>query len=208
MGRLPLVTSARPIVYSDLNCPFCFTLNEWLEQGGWGAEVRWVGVEHEPAITLPPGRGAEAQALLDSEVAAVRGRAPEVGVVRPPMRPNTRLALSALELLTARNREHARKLRGLLFRALWREGIDISDRSALAVLLSGFDVGLAELDQAAGAVAEHTATWRARGWNRIPVIEAATGTTYMGLGERRLLEVFMGSALFDVDRGGSCEVSS
>jgi len=47
--------SARVVVISDFNCPYCFTLNEWLAALGLADQVRWVGVEHKPH--LPSGFG-------------------------------------------------------------------------------------------------------------------------------------------------------
>ena len=51
--RGTVLKSSRVLVFSDFNCPFCFTLNEWLEAEGLGSMVRWVGIEHRP--DLPAG---------------------------------------------------------------------------------------------------------------------------------------------------------
>ena len=42
----PELQSSRILVISDFNCPYCFTLNEWLNQLGVAERVYWVGVEH------------------------------------------------------------------------------------------------------------------------------------------------------------------
>lgn len=49
--RLPFPTS-RILVVSDFNCPYCYTLNEWVHLLGAGARVRWVGIEHRPDLPI------------------------------------------------------------------------------------------------------------------------------------------------------------
>ena len=89
---LPFPTT-RVLVVSDFNCPYCFTLNEWLEDIGAGARVRWVGIEHRPDL---PHQGPNKEPDVDTlarEVADVQDRAPEVQVVRPDSWQNSRSAL-------------------------------------------------------------------------------------------------------------------
>lgn len=30
----------------DLNCPFCYALNEWIDEQGYGSTVSYFGIEH------------------------------------------------------------------------------------------------------------------------------------------------------------------
>ncbi|MCP4808526.1 MAG: DsbA family protein [Proteobacteria bacterium] len=195
--------TARPIVYSELNCPFCHALNEWFEARGWGEDVLWMGVEHEPHLPTPPRLTVVEARLLEDEVAQVWSRAPGVRRDEPPTRPNSRRALAALVLLGLQGGD-VRAARTRLFRALWWDGRDISDGAVIADCAGDLDA--ASLDAAEDEVAARTRAWRERQWNRIPVFEAGTGVLYLGLGDERLLEVFMGSALFDIEQPGSCEV--
>ena len=194
-----------PVVYSDLNCPFCFALSEWLEAWGASRDVLWRGVEHEPHLRIPAAPTHAEQEALRREVEDVQRRAPGVGVVLPSSRPSSGPALAALAQLAEGSAEAA-TARTRVFRALWRDGRDISQRVVLSELLGDLGVDVDALDPE--PVRQATAAWRHRGWDRIPVIESGTGALYLGLGEPRLLDIFLGSALFDIERGGVCRVES
>jgi predicted DsbA family dithiol-disulfide isomerase len=91
----PELQSSRIVVVSDFNCPYCFTLNEWLNQLGVAARVYWVGVEHKPHLPHDFAQANRADDLetLQREVSDVRRRAPEVGVQLPPVWVNSQQAL-------------------------------------------------------------------------------------------------------------------
>ena len=65
----PPFASARVLVISDFNCPYCFALNEWIHELGASNRVRWVGIEHLPSLTVESTPDPDAQALLRTEVA-------------------------------------------------------------------------------------------------------------------------------------------
>ena len=90
--QLPFMTT-RVIVISDFNCPYCFTLNEWVESFGAGGRIRWVGIEHRPDLPTHGDNRPEDQVQLQKEVDDVQKRAPEVGLVRPAVWSNSRSAL-------------------------------------------------------------------------------------------------------------------
>ena len=47
----------RVTLFTDLNCPFCYSTEQRLERLGVGDQVAWRGVEHEPELTVPMARG-------------------------------------------------------------------------------------------------------------------------------------------------------
>ena len=92
MADLP-VLSGRILVFSDFNCPYCFTLAEWINGANAAGAVRWIGIEHRPDLPNSGVNAPDDAALLDREVEDIHRRAPEVGVQRPPAWWNSRHAL-------------------------------------------------------------------------------------------------------------------
>ncbi|MFZ9888564.1 MAG: hypothetical protein ACO3JL_13785, partial [Myxococcota bacterium] len=90
--ELPLLTG-RILVFSDFNCPYCFTLNEWLMELGLQDRFRWVGIEHRPDLPAAGQNLASDRLQLLREVEDVQRRAPEVGVRVPPVWCNSKDAL-------------------------------------------------------------------------------------------------------------------
>ncbi len=85
MPRKPIIT-----VYGDFNCPFCYALSERLQVYARDFEIRWMAVQHLPFIDSSSPSFQE-QTQVTAEVASVRKRAPEVQIITPPARPNTKL---------------------------------------------------------------------------------------------------------------------
>jgi len=195
-----------PIVYSDLNCPFSFALNEWLDQRGWSTDVHWRGVEHEPSLPLRAAPTAGEQGELTEEVVRVQERDPSLALARPGHRPASGPALALVAAIADDRPDDGAALRTELFRALWQRGEDIASAAVLDRLASQFGIDADARSRGGDVVAGWTAEWRAAAYDRIPVIAAPTGTTYLGLGEPRLLEAFLGSALFDIRRTGTSKV--
>ncbi len=197
--------TSRIIVYSDLNCPFCFVLNEWLETNEQAMRIRWQGVEHMPELAAGRPLSSSQSELLTSEVTQVRERAPDVSIERPPTRPNTLLAISILLAIEENDPETSAKLRTCFFRALWQRGLDLSDPAILNSLIRSCGVDPKRLPapdfKAASAAFSE---WNTANYRRIPVLSAPTGAVYLGLGDSHKLDVFMGSALFDSQGSGSC----
>ncbi len=205
---MPVTT--RTIVYSDLNCPFCFALNEWLEELGVDNQFLWMGVEHDPSLDLPTiASDDHEQSLLDEEVSVVRQRTQLGALRRPDIRPNSRLAIAAVA--AARNIDWIKssRLRTRLFRALWSENENISERKVIDSIAS--DVGLPGLDIDEDAIEQTdawTRRWRATNINRIPVMVSPTGSQLLGLTSKAEVDVFMGSGLHDAVSPDGCRLSN
>ena len=143
------------VVYGDFNCPFCYVLNEQLSELGIEKQVEWRSFEHEPEASFFQVDGRIIHDLED-EVLRVRQRAPSLLISLPPGRVNTRLATY---LIIAANRQDASRavlLRGLIYRAYWIEGRDISSADVLheLALLCGFTSLADNLDSQIEATAK------------------------------------------------------
>lgn len=142
---------------------------------------------------------------LSTEVACVRERAPTISICRPPLRPNTRLAIATLLSVEDVFPDKASELRTAVFRALWQEGLDISNSDVLRGLLDKGNIDMDELPAPYYSKAKECFDeWDQANYRRIPALRAPTGTTYLGLGDAEALKLFMGSALFDMTRPGNC----
>src|SRR5688500_19409468 len=106
------------VYYADLNCPFCYALDERIQQLGLTGLATWRGVQH--LLTAEQWR-AETPALLVEEVDRVRQRAPELTINVPSRRPSSGLAILTLAELELSNRPAASRLRRALYAWLWVE---------------------------------------------------------------------------------------
>ncbi|MDJ0879578.1 MAG: diguanylate cyclase [Halieaceae bacterium] len=202
MPRKPLIT-----VYGDFNCPFCYALSERLQVYARDFEIRWMAVQHLPyADSSSPS--FQEQTQLTAEVASVRKRAPEVQIITPPARPGTRLAnlfLAAAELAAAPGLP---TFRTLVFRALWRDGEDISDIAVLKRLAekAGLDIPTLGDDEQ-----KLTGAWQ-QIWatgdfdRRVPSMENGFGGRMLGFPAiPRLMPFLQGQIDDDVMLGVSCD---
>ena len=74
-------------------------------------------------------------------------------------------------------------------------------------VLNDYDLGdLSSMEDEYSVVRERTATWKNFGIDLIPAIIAPTGAKYVGLGTKKALKVFLGSALFSSEREGGCKI--
>ncbi len=203
--RLPIpsppILTGRTVVFSDFNCPYCFTLNEWLSELGAASRVRWVGIEHRPELPMTGGNLVPDAQQLALEVADVGRRAPEVGVVRPPYWCNSRPALLLQNAVEVDAPEFAHTLRRRIFRRYWLEGVPLCDATALAEELAQFPeteptAEVAELDRL-------TAWWRAH-VDRIPAMFAPTGVVHLGLQDRETVRRFVETAIAPAAPGPGC----
>ena len=198
--------SARVVVISDFNCPYCFTLNEWLAELGMASAVRWVGVEHKPHLpgSLQASNRPDDLSILRREVEDVSRRAPEVGVSLPPVWVNSRRALLLQAALEDEHPALAHRVRQGIFRGFWRHSRDIAAEDVLLEILQ--DTGLEsdrDLDPDLAELNEITAWW-ARELDRIPCMLAPTGARHLGLQDRRAVEAFVLGALRDRPDGDGC----
>jgi len=116
------------VFYGDLNCPFCYAENERLLELGLADEVPFRAVQHWPNLPAPwNDRDPYVQSLIDEVLPLVRELAEEVPVERPRSCPNTKQACIAVAEATLIDPKRATKLRTALFRALWRDGRDLSE---------------------------------------------------------------------------------
>lgn len=196
----PILTS-RIVVVSDFNCPYCFTLNEWLHELGVSDRCRWLGIEHRPDLPRD-GANLEVDARqLGFEVDDVMRRAPGLGVQRPPLWSNSRTALLLQNAVEVDAPEDAAPLRLRLFRRYWVEGQVLSDPATLAAELAARP----DLDLAAeeAELTRLTDWWRER-VDRIPVMIAPTGIAHLGLQDRDTVRRFVQSAIADAQPGPGC----
>jgi predicted DsbA family dithiol-disulfide isomerase len=183
----------RVTLFTDLNCPFCYSTEQRLEQLGVGGRVAWLGVEHEPELPVPMARDdLEIAAELAEEVEAVRSRAPEVEIAVPPGKANTAAALLATAAALRIDAGRGAAFREAVYRAYWRDGRDISDPAVLDALAD--DAGLPPL-QTRPEDALTVASWRVE-WERsplrgVPLLVREDGETIYGLKSVEALEHFV-----------------
>lgn len=195
------------VVYGDLNCPFCFALEERLVARDVDAEVEWRLIEH--ATDLPFNGGFATPAQLEQlgvEIETLRERAPDVDVQLPAFRSNSRRAIEAVAEASLFDSTKADALRRALFLALWRDSRDIANVELLQALAK--DAGLPVLKGTHRAREERlrwTNEWRAGGFNRIPVLVAGRSAILEGLPTPRRLDVFLRTGLFSSTTDAACE---
>jgi len=205
-GLPSLLLSARVVVISDFNCPYCFTLNEWLSAMGLAGAVRWVGVEHRP--DLPSGlvrtnRPDDLQ-TLQREVDDVSRRAPEVGVSLPPVWVNSRRALLTQAFLEDEHPQLAHRVRRDLFRAFWQHGQDLSAAAVIEASLARSDLPVPSEDSLDPEELDLVTAWWRTELDRIPCMLAPTGARHLGLQDRLAVEAFVLGALRDRPEGDGC----
>lgn len=205
---MPEMLARKMVVYGDLNCPFCYALEERLVARKVQPNVEWRLVEHAPHLPLEPA-GAKPGELeeLVRELEDLSERAPDVIIGPPRFRPNSGLAIQAVAEGLAIDPRRAGTLRLLLFRALWREGKNIADPNVVAELMDHAGLppphGTAE---AAATAARWTLEWRDARFERIPVMISDVGTKLLGLTPPRRLDLFLASGLFSESSELACDV--
>lgn len=199
--------SSRVIVVSDFNCPYCFTLNEWLQELNVGSQVFWVGVEHKPHLPLAfdDVNRPDDLAILENEVGDVQRRAPEVAVSRPPVWVNSRVALLLQAAVEAEQPESAAALRTAIFRRFWRQNQNIARASDLEpclaeLQLEGIDARFFDPEQLDGITA-----WWSVELDRIPCMIAPSGLRHLGLQDRAAVQAFILGALHASSEGPVCQ---
>lgn len=209
LAPLPLPTallSSRVVVISDFNCPYCFTLNEWLGSLGLADAVRWVGVEHKPHLPhrLSDANRPDDRATLIREVEDVSRRAPEVGVTLPPVWLNSHTALLMQAVLEDEHPQLAHRVRQCLFRGFWRWGLDLSAAAVIADCLRQVDLAPPEIGALEEQELAEITAWWAQALDRIPCMLAPTGARHLGLQDRAAVEAFVLGALRDRPDGDGC----
>lgn len=169
-------------VYADINCPFCFALNERFSALGLATDVDWRPVQHAPDIASSR-YSFESLSELTAEVMEVRRRVPSLNIVTPPFRPNTALASGLIAEAARIAPDRATRLRTLVYEALWQSGQDISDPGIACRLAdeAGLD-GLVISEDSRRRLAAWQQEWEAGGFDRnIPVTLSSGGNSLIGL---------------------------
>jgi predicted DsbA family dithiol-disulfide isomerase len=183
----------RAVIYTDLNCPFCYATEARIAALGAEDEVEWRGVEHEPDLPVPMDPSdAELAAELGEEVDSVRSRAPEVPIAVPESKPNTGLGLHAVAAALRADPQRGAAFRRAVYAAYWRDGADISDPAVLAVIAAQY--GFDELEPRHEDEVQ-VASWRLA-WERgprqgVPLIVRDDGDTLYGLKDQAEIERFL-----------------
>ena len=196
----PFLTS-RILVISDFNCPYCFTLNEWLYELGVSDRVRWVGIEHRPDLPFKGENEQRDQTTLTTEVKDVMKRAPEVNVAQPSTWNNSRSALLYQNALEDDDPDLAPVIRRAIFQAYWREGQSISSDDFIRQLFIDHGAPFPELEP--DYLQELSAWWK-ESLDRIPCMLAPTGVAHLGLQDKRSVSAYLNSALRETPAGPGC----
>lgn len=202
----PELQSSRIVVVSDFNCPYCFTLNEWLNQLGVASRVYWVGVEHKPHLPLDfdaINRPDDFE-TLQKEVSDVRGRAPEVAVQLPPVWVNSQEALLLQAAVEAEEPALAAPLRTAIFRRFWHGQANIARREDLASPQQQAGVDPAEDRFLDRQQLERLTGWWRQELDRIPCMLAPSGARHLGLQDRAAVQAFVLGALHEPPPGPAC----
>lgn len=207
----PQLLSARVTVVSDFNCPYCFTLNEWLWELGLAGRVRWLGIEHKPHLPcrIETANRPEDRDTLESEVSDVTRRFPELGVQLPHTWVNSRQALLLQAALEDEDPDRAPRIRRRIFQSFWCEGRNIADPQVLEACLA--EEGLSDALEPPSdaepedlrALSERTLWW-ARELDRIPCMLAPTGVRHLGLQNRDAVAAFVLGALREPPPASGC----
>ena len=118
------------VVYGDLNCPFCFALHERFSAWNLLSRVEWRLIVHAPELS-EAAFSLEDESLLANEVFAIHHRAPDVSVSLPKRRPGSSLATRLVMAISQYASDKAPELRLALYRALWQDGLDLSQPGVL-----------------------------------------------------------------------------
>jgi predicted DsbA family dithiol-disulfide isomerase len=181
------------VLYTDLNCPFCYATEQRLGALDAHDLVEWRGVEHEPDLPVPMlTDDEELGAELADEVAQVRSRAPEVDIEQPPGKSNTAYALEFAAAAERLDPTRGREVRHAIYRAFWAQGLDISDPGVLAEI--GREHGLPAVEVRPEDKLRVT-TWRLD-WERsplrgVPLLVRSDGEVLYGLKDAETLAGFV-----------------
>ncbi|MBL4762516.1 MAG: diguanylate cyclase [Gammaproteobacteria bacterium] len=180
------------IIYADLNCPYCYALNEQLEQLKIADLVDWRPVEHAPDMQAYSFSSTDEQELI-KEVNDVHSKAPDITLSLPSIRPNSRLANELLAKVKLDHPKKERQFRTAVFRSLWIHDQNFSSLHVLDALL--LSVGLPQTLTGEAAV-KNLSQWR-REWEfggcarNIPCMESSKGFKMLGLPPFEQLKSFL-----------------
>ena len=181
------------VLYTDLNCPFCYATELRLEALDAHDLVEWRGVEHEPDLPVPWDAGdEELGAELADEVAQVRSRAPEVEIAQPAGKSNTSYALEFTAAAERTDPVRGRQVRHAIYRAFWAEGEDISSPDVLARIAGEYGLDPVKIQSEDKL---RVTSWRLD-WERsplrgVPLLARSDGEVLYGLKDSQTLAAFV-----------------
>lgn len=172
--------TARFILYSDFNCPFCYALHERLQDLHLLPRCEWRGVQHAPHLPRPmkPWQGSPA-AELRHEVAIVQRLAPGLSIASPPGKPHTGAVIDRAIMLLRRDRVCGMEFVRRAYGAFWREGKDLSDPQVLDELAAD-PSREANSDQTVFIAREWESAWQSTGQAGVPLIVSPDGDVLVG----------------------------
>ena len=187
------------VLYADLNCPFSYALTMRLLGLGLEARVDWRGVQHDPSLPVPPRLGdRRVMRTLEDDVDTVRLQAPDVEIVPPPMKPNSRRAIAAVAAVHRQHALRASEFRRALYAALWVRGEDISSGAVINAVAAQVGVpGWVDLDGPAGnrLADEWDMDWVTRRLGGVPRLVRPDGRVLWGLASAESITEFFASPL-------------
>ncbi len=210
LPTMPL-TNLHPItVYADISCPFCFVLHERLLALEVIERIDWRTIEHAPGAnskTHDPRQITQ----LNTEYRLILKRASDVKVTNPGFVPNTAVVNRYLYRLASQYPQRLTEFRTLFYRALWRQGLDISDEQVLNGLLRDNGIDDLATDE---LIEEKLARWQ-RKWQfadfdlRIPVMLRDQTEVMLGLQHVKSILSFINFQKFDeLEQGDLCQFIS
>ena len=185
-------------VYSDLTTAESFALNEQLDALGVGGVVRWRGVQHEPGLPVPmQARDRRTAERVEDEIAALKRRDPGIDIAQPPGMPNTSRAIIAVASVLRAHPSRAAEFRNALFRAYWRDRVDLSVAAELQRIADAVSVPpFVELDHPdAVTLAESwEVEWSVERLGGVPRVIRGDGRILWGFRPRDEAAAFFGVA--------------
>jgi predicted DsbA family dithiol-disulfide isomerase len=184
------------VLYTDLNCPFCYATETRLQALGLQDRVEWRGVEHEPDLPVPMMLDdEELNGEVADEVTQVRTRAPEVDIAQPVGKPNTARAIAFASAAERTDPERGRAVRHAIYRAFWVDAADISQADLLQSIAAqhGMDEVEVRPDDEM-RVASWRLDWERSPLKGVPLLVRDDGEVMYGLKGVEELESFVRDA--------------
>lgn len=179
-------------VYADLNCPYCYALNERLVYLNAVQAVIWKPIEHAPDLHAHSFTKKDQQELV-SEVDDVKAKAADVTLRLPNTRPNSRKANELLATIIRAHPDKEVNFRTAAFRALWQRGEDFSNPEILEQLLASCGLpNLQVISSAKEDLSEWHCAWELGQFARkIPSLESNIGYKILGFPPVEQLKTFL-----------------
>lgn len=191
-------------IFSDFNCPFCFVQHERIVGQGLLDFLDFCFIEHAPNLNSE-STSPEQLEQLNEEFEVIRQRGSDIDIVKPDFCVNTRLATLYFTTIYELDTIKAKKFSALIYRAYWRQGLDISKQNVLNDCLS--QVGLAEVQISETAI--DTFKGNQRQWlesdldQRIPALKKSEGGVLLGLQHIETIRSFIEQEQFVIGKAGA-----